>query len=322
MAELSKPIAKKSLLKEAVVGLLMFLSFVGLWFLFRFAFKVPDDVSVTSLATWSAIIKYLYPLIGLFLVVIFFGLATILIRQFWIFLVYVFLACFLFPFFFEFHLAYLFISLFLLIALLLLYPRARREMKQRVKIQTTKLLAATIPWLLTILALVTTSVYYFSTAAKAAEKGLQIPESVTDTLATPFIGPSSTQPKPTDQFFDLWLSRDEYFQSRDEQENLSSTPPLNFDLLFPSRSDENTFSSTINGSVQQIVNNQINLFIEPYQKYFPLIFAILFFTGLRFILIFIGWLAYPFAWAIFQLLLVTKFIKITLVKEPVERLIL
>ena len=252
--------------------------------------------TLVATATWAGLKSILFesgnwiwPSLGFLILLIFLSLSWLLTKSKAILLttLSIILICFFFSFGFKLeYLAVLFIALLFFI---LGFLRAINEKKVRIKIQLDKILGKGLPFVLTGLALVIASAYYFSPLTFQKQNQITIPRSLFNIIIQPItklIEEQISIPQFSEQF-DIALTGDEKIE----------------DILY------------------QAVNQEINKYSQPYQQYFPLGLAIGVFFALKLIGLPFMWLVILLSWLIFKVLVSVKAIKIqeqAVLKEVIE----
>jgi hypothetical protein len=234
---------------------------------------------------------------GFFIFLICLGLGWLMVKSKTILLTTLSLVLVSFLFSFDFRLEYL--AVLIIAGLFFLFGswRALNEKGARIKIQYHKILRRGLPSVLTGLALIIATAYYFSPLALESHTQIQIPRSWFNLMIKPMMGTIEEQ------------------LQKNIQTQMGQQIPVEVQALIPQISQQ--FELELEGNedledvLYQLVNQQINKFSQPYQQYFPLGLAIGFFFALKAISIPLMWLVVLSSCLIFRILVVLGAVKIT-----------
>jgi len=148
--------------------------------------------TLVATATWAGLENVLFnnsniilPIVGFFILLIFLSLNWILAKSKIILLITLFFVLISFLFSFGFKLEYFIV---LIIALLLFYlasEKAVNEKKNRIKIEVIRVLKRGLPFVLTGLILIISTVYYFSPLILTGQNEIIIPRTLFDKIVEP-----------------------------------------------------------------------------------------------------------------------------------------
>ena len=148
--------------------------------------------TLISTATWSGLEgvlskngNWILPVVGFFILLIFLSLNWILTKSKVILLITLFFVLISFLFSFGFKLEYFSV---LLVSFLLFYLASQKaidEKRKRIKIEVIMVLKRGLPFILTGLALIISTAYYFSPLALSGQNEIIIPKSLFDNIADP-----------------------------------------------------------------------------------------------------------------------------------------
>jgi len=233
--------------------------------------------------------SWIWPSLGFLILLVFLSLAWLLAESKPILLVTLVIVLVSFLLSFSFRLEYLAI---LFVAFLLFYfgsLRAIEEKKSRVKIQTFRILKRGLPYVLTALALVIASAYYFSPLALKGQDQIGIPRSLFNIVVKPSITVLEEQIP--------------VFQ-------LSKT--LGITLLDGEK---------IEDVIYQTLNQEINKRSNPYKEYFPIGLSLGVFFAIKALSIPFMWIVILLSMLIFKILVSLGAVKIqerSVLKEVIE----
>jgi len=150
--------------------------------------------TLVATATWAGLENVLFnnsniilPIVGFFILLIFLSLNWILAKSKIILLITLFFVLISFLFSFGFKLEYFIV---LIIALLLFYlasEKAVNEKKNRIKIEVIRVLKRGLPFVLTGLILIISTVYYFSPLILTGQNEIIIPRPLFDKIVEPVL---------------------------------------------------------------------------------------------------------------------------------------
>jgi len=151
--------------------------------------------TLVSTATWAGLESilskngnWILPIVGFLILLIFLSLNWLLTKSKTILLITLFFVLISFIFSFGFKLEYLSV---LLVSFLLFYlasQRAVNEKRNRIKIEVIMVLKRGLPFVLTGLALIIATAYYFSPLALTGQNEIIIPRPLFDKIISPIIG--------------------------------------------------------------------------------------------------------------------------------------
>jgi len=246
-------------------------------------------VALLSAASWSGLKGVLYsgsnwtwPAYGFLILLVSLSLSWILSKSRTILSITFAFALVSFLLIFGLRLEYL-IVLFAAVALFALGSfRAVNEKEVRIKLHSTKISRKGLPFVLTGLALLIASAYYFSPLAQQGQDQIRIPRPLFNIAIKPVL---------------LTV----------EQELNALEIAEQFDIEL-----EGTLSK--NEQLEEVlylaVNTEINKYTKDYKEYFPLGLALGMFFAIKAIGMFFGWMTILLSWIIFKLLIVTGAVKI------------
>lgn len=231
---------------------------------------------------------WLWPLGGFFILLIFLSLGWMLVKSRAILLttLAIILVCFFFSF--GFRLEYLIVLFLALLFFLFGSERVLNEKEARIKIQLPKILSRGLPPILTGLALITATVYYFSPLAMTTKTEIKIPRPWFNIIIQPMM---TTIEKQLQENLEKQLGEK-------LPTNLQTAVPQlaqQFDLQLAGHED-------LEDILYQITNQQLNQYSQPYKEYFPLGLAIGFFFLLKALSIPLVWLVILLTWLFFRIL--------------------
>ncbi|MFH1508906.1 MAG: hypothetical protein ABIE68_01965 [bacterium] len=357
------------LIKEIVILAINTILLSAFWLILYFQFA--KSKKLFYFASFDSLLDMFLILFSIFILLSTIGIVNILVkRKPWLALISYFIGSFSFLIFFGFNWFYLLGCFFLFVAFLAGYFRMRDETKIRKKIRITRIMKYGMTSIVTMLVLMVSLAYYFTSAQLSKEKELTVtPEQI------------SSQSGPWDKYlsnyidnFDSELTINEVLltnvlenQSEEifEEYKPDNVPPelvelfnnngvdyYNLDELEKSvqnneavkngfvkymaeRMDEinptenkKLFgieykgNETVASLSSRIINEIAEKYLTPFQDYFPLALAAIFFFGLRFVAIVVMWISYGAAWLSLQILIKLKFIRLYLVDTKAEELTL
>jgi len=257
---------------------------------------VASLVTLISAVSWiglkdvlSGEKSWLWPSIGFLILLVFLSLNWLLTKSKVVLFMTLVLILVSFFFVFSFKIEYLAILFIALLFFLFGSFRAINEKKVRIKIQVDKILRRGLPSILTGLALVMATVFYFSPLTLQSQGQIRLPRPLFNTIIQPMTKIFGEQ-VPISQLSEqsgINLEGDEKFE----------------DILY------------------QVVNQEINKYGQPYQQYFPFGLAMGIFFALKVIGLIFMWLVILLSWLIFKVLVSAGAIKIheqAVLKQVIE----
>jgi len=256
---------------------------------------IVGSTTLISAAIWAGLKNFLFvdnsdwlwPLIGFFVLLIFLSLNWLIAKSKPILLVTLFFILITFFFSFGFKWEYLAI---LLVAFFLFFvgsQRAIHEKRARVKLQTGRILKRGLPFVLTGLALLIATAYYFSPLAMTGQNEIVIPRPIFDVVVDPILKQLGDKFPMPELIHSMGIS----------------------------------FGGDIKDDLYQQLNHKINEQSQAYIQYFTLGLAISLFLALKAISIPFMWLVILLSWGVFKLLVILGAIKVheqAVLKEVIE----
>lgn len=246
-------------------------------------------IALLSTASWSGLKDVLYgggswiwPAYGFLILLVALSLSWILSKSRTILSITFAFALVSFLLIFGLRLEYL-AALVVAIALFAIGSfRAVNEKEVRIKIHSTKISRKGLPFVLTGLALLIVSAYYFSPLAQQGQDQLKIPRPLFNIVIKPVL-----------------LTIEQELDASEIAEQFGTTV-------------EGTL--TENKQLEEVlyltVNAEINKYTKDYKEYFPLGLAVGMFFAIKAIGMFFGWITILLCWIIFKLLVVSGAVKI------------
>jgi len=171
--------------------------------------------------------------------------------------------------------------------------RAVNEKEVRIKLHAHKVVRKGMPFVLTGLALLIASAYYFSPLAQQGQDQIKIPRPLFNIVIKPVL---------------LTV----------EQELDASEIAEQFGITVEGTLTENKQLEEV---LYLAVNAEINKYTRDYKEYFPLGLAVGMFLTIKAIGLFFGWLTILLSWLIFRLLVISGAVKIqekAVLKEEIQ----
>jgi len=246
-------------------------------------------VALLSTASWSGLKSVLYsdgnwiwPAYGFLILLVSLSLSWILSKSRAIISITLAFALISFLLIFGLRLEYL-VVLVVAVALFAIGSfRAVNEKKVRIKLHTAKISRKGLPFVLTGLALLIASAYYFSPIAQQGQDQIRIPRPLFNIAIKPVL-----------------------LTVEQELDALEIAKQFGIEL-------EGTLSE--NEQLEEVlylaVNAEINKHTQSYKEYFPLGLAVGMFFAIKAIGMFFGWITILLCWIIFKLLVVSGAVKI------------
>jgi len=223
--------------------------------------------------------NWLWPTIGLLVLLVFLSLNWLLTKSKAVLLVTLVLVLISFFFAFGLKLAYLIVLVIALLFFLFGSWRAIREKKVRIKLEVDKILRRGLPAVLTGLILIIATVYYFSPLALENQNQIKIPRFLFDLVVGQPISKALEEQMPVSRL------------------------PAESNLISENKEQ-------LEEELYQLANQQLNQFSQPYQEYLPVGLAVGLFFTLKLISLPFKWLVILLSWLIFKLLVSLGAIKI------------
>ncbi len=241
--------------------------------------------------------NWLWSSIGFFILLIFLNLNWLLAKSKAILLITLFFVLVSFFFSFGFKLEYLAVLFAAFLLFYLASQRAISEKEIRIKIEVVKILKRGLPFILTGLALIIATVYYFSPLALSGQNEIVIPRPLFDRIIEPILKTVEGQ-MPVNQL-----------------EQVLGQFNIHLD------SEANLMNQEIKDNIYQSLNTEINKQSQAYIGYLTLGLAIGLFFALKVLGIPFMWLVILLTWLIFKILVASGAIKIqeqAVLKEVIE----
>ncbi len=240
---------------------------------------------------------WVWPTIGLFLVLFFLSLNWILSNSKVLILVTLFFLLISFFLVFGFTKEYIVV---LLVSLLLFFYasyKAVYEKKARIKIEITKILRRSLPTALTGLALIIAAVYFFSPLAIKDEGQIEVPRYLFDAIIEPILTTIEGQliEESEGQVGMIYQIAQEMGISIKKNLSLKENLQQNKELR---------------EALYMTINEEVNKYTKTYKDYFPIGLAVGVFFAVRTLAIPVMWLVILLGWGTFKILVGLGAIKI------------
>ncbi len=197
------------------------------------------------------------------------------------------------------------------------YLMLERKLKSYLDFKPTTLFKPDVKSLARFLILISAVTYYLMISADIAKNGFQLPDSLIDSVIklTPGLNNSDLQSQQLPQI------------PQDQIDLLKKNPQLLKQYGLDAKALDQ-FSSTQNNSkpqqtssVKQLIKDQIQNMVKPYQGFIAPLLAILFYFSLTFFSSIFSLLISPLIWLIFLILEKTKFITFSEEQRTVKKMV-
>ncbi len=268
---------------------------------------------LTQISSNKTIWIWLLPLIFFSLLIIALALGWLFIRSRLILFLNLSAILFSFLLVFGFQNLYLYITLLALLFLWTGSCQAINEKDLRVKLSVPKIIQRGLPQIMTAFALMVSIIFYNSPYAKFDKTDFIIPQPFFDVIYQPFKNFIENQSQN--------IPGQNKIGNLSQQLNSKSIPeqfrPFVEALLkkqnkreTPGSLNRQKIDEEIKASFYQLLNQQLNQLIMPYQSYFPIVASIGFFFLLKAISVPLMWVILLLVWLLFKILVKSKAVKI------------
>jgi len=156
--------------------------------------------TLVATATWAGLENILFnnsnvilPIVGFFILLIFLSLNWILAKSKTILLITLFFVLISFLFSFGFKLEYFIVLIIAFLFFYLASEKAVNEKKNRIKIEVMRVLKRGLPFVLTGLILIISTVYYFSPLILTGQNEIIVPRTLFDKIVDPVLNLTNNQ---------------------------------------------------------------------------------------------------------------------------------